>query len=169
MAEAMAGAAVAEHVLERYGAAMDLVSRGSRRSCCFTKNYSRYVKGTGSVLCEGAGGGAPPPREGEKSLETLRPLRPRLRTARGVALVARGSSRLSPANRPRFFLPREVANLHGFPPHFGFPPEVSTRKQYELLGNSLSVQVVATLLRYLLLPAGDGMAVEEQRRRGSEA
>lgn len=73
------------------------------------------------------------------------------------------------ANRPRFFLPREVANLHGFPPHFGFPPEVSTRKQYELLGNSLSVQVVATLLRYLLLPAGDGMAVEEQRRRGSEA
>ena len=62
-----------------------------------------------------------------------------------------------------------MANLHGFPPHFGFPPEVSTRKQYELLGNSLSVQVVATLLRYLLLPAGDGVAVEEQRRRGSEA
>ena len=35
---------VGEHVLERYGGVMDLVGRSSRRSCCFTKNYSRYVK-----------------------------------------------------------------------------------------------------------------------------
>ena len=129
------GAAVAEHILERYGQAMDLVGRHSRRSCCFTKNYSRYIKGTGSVVCEGVVDGAALPRhDEEKSLEALRPL------------------------RPRFFLPREVANLHGFPPHFAFPPEVGVRKQYELLGNSLSVQVVAVLLRYLLLPSSDSAA-----------
>ncbi|EOD23622.1 hypothetical protein EMIHUDRAFT_44391, partial [Emiliania huxleyi CCMP1516] len=122
-AEAMAGAAVAEHVLERYGAAMDLVSRGSPRSCCSTKTHPRSVKAPGSLLYDAA----------EESRD---------------AEAAEAALPHSP--RPRFFLPREVANLHGFPPHFGFPPEVSTRKQYELLGNSLSVQVVATLLRYLL-------------------
>lgn len=122
---AAASTAVAEHVLERYGAAMDLVGRASRRSLCFTKNYSRYIKGTGSVVCDGLAEGQALPAD-DKSLEALRPL------------------------RPRFFAPREVANLHGFPAAFGFPPSVGRKKQYELLGNSLSVQVVAHLLRYLL-------------------
>jgi len=118
--------AVAEHILERYGAAMDLVCRTSRRSTCFTKNYSRYIKGTGSVVCEAVDPGVALPDHEDKCLEVLRPL------------------------KPRFFAPREVANLHGFPAEFAFPKEVSRKKQYELLGNSLSVQVVAELLRYLL-------------------
>ena len=117
---------MAEHILERYGAAMDLVCRTSRRSTCFTKNYSRYIKGTGSVVCEAVDPGAALPDHEDKCLEVLRPL------------------------KPRFFAPREVANLHGFPAEFAFPKEVSRKKQYELLGNSLSVQVVAELLRYLL-------------------
>ena len=37
------------HILERYGAAMDVVSRQSRRSTCFTKNYSRYIKGAAAI------------------------------------------------------------------------------------------------------------------------
>lgn len=151
--------AVGEHVLERYGGVMDLVGRSSRRSCCFTKNYSRYVKGTGSIVCEGLGdvsgdageggssGGStvgkgggvevgattstPPPLAlcpSEKSLEALRPL------------------------KPRFFAPREIARLHGFPDSFTFPPDgsVGRKKQFELLGNSLSVQVVSALLEHVL-------------------
>jgi hypothetical protein len=50
----------------------------------------------------------------------------------------------------RYFTPREIANLHSFPQHFTFPPGVSFRQQCALLGNSLSVAVVAHLLRYLL-------------------
>ena len=46
--------------------------------------------------------------------------------------------------------PRELANLHAFPPAFGFAPGTALRQQYALLGNSLSVAVVADLLRYLL-------------------
>ena len=64
----------------------------------------------------------------EKTLEQLRPL------------------------RLRYLAPREIANLHGFPAAFDFPPTVGRKKQMELLGNSLSVQVVAELLQYLLAP-----------------
>ncbi|XP_071708938.1 tRNA (cytosine(38)-C(5))-methyltransferase 2 isoform X2 [Rutidosis leptorrhynchoides] len=49
----------------------------------------------------------------------------------------------------RYFTPREVANLHAFPKEFEFPEHVTLRQRYALLGNSLSVAVVAPLLRYL--------------------
>lgn len=49
----------------------------------------------------------------------------------------------------RYFTPREVANLHSFPEDFHFPQHISLRQRYALLGNSLSVAVVAPLLRYL--------------------
>ena len=51
--------------------------------------------------------------------------------------------------RPRFFSPREIANLHGFPAAFAFPDTISRKKRYELLGNSLSVQVLGRLLGFL--------------------
>ncbi|KAL0022632.1 hypothetical protein WJX77_012018 [Trebouxia sp. C0004] len=50
----------------------------------------------------------------------------------------------------RYFTPREVANLHSFPSNFSFPSHVTVKQQYALLGNSLSVAVVADLLTYLL-------------------
>lgn len=50
----------------------------------------------------------------------------------------------------RYFTPREVANLHSFPDSFSFPTHVTKRQQYALLGNSLSVEVVADLLTYML-------------------
>ncbi|XP_031384421.1 tRNA (cytosine(38)-C(5))-methyltransferase 2 [Punica granatum] len=51
--------------------------------------------------------------------------------------------------RLRYFTPKEVANLHSFPESFSFPQHVSLRQRYALLGNSLSVAVVAPLLQYL--------------------
>ncbi|KAL0297327.1 UNVERIFIED_CONTAM: tRNA (cytosine(38)-C(5))-methyltransferase 2 [Sesamum radiatum] len=51
--------------------------------------------------------------------------------------------------RLRYFTPREVANLHSFPDDFQFPGHVSLRQRYALVGNSLSVGVVAPLFRYL--------------------
>ena len=32
--------------LVKYGKVLDIVSRGSRRSCCFTKAYGHYYEGT---------------------------------------------------------------------------------------------------------------------------
>ena len=56
--------------------------------------------------------------------------------------------------KPRFLTPDEIARLHGFPMDennvFEFPRSVSRMQQYRLLGNSLSVDVVAKLLSNLL-------------------
>lgn len=58
----------------------------------------------------------------------------------------------------RYLTPREIARLHSFPARFVFPPSVSHRQKYALLGNSLSVKVVSTLLKWLVsdwvLPEG---------------
>jgi tRNA (cytosine38-C5)-methyltransferase len=51
----------------------------------------------------------------------------------------------------RYFTPREIANLHGFPSTFHFPPSFSLKQCFSLLGNSLNVVVVSELIDYLLL------------------
>uniref|UniRef100_A0A7N8XVQ5 tRNA (cytosine(38)-C(5))-methyltransferase n=1 Tax=Mastacembelus armatus TaxID=205130 RepID=A0A7N8XVQ5_9TELE len=112
--------------LLRYALLMDIVQPTCRRSTCFTKGYGRYVEGTGSVLqCS---------EETEVSLtELLNEPIPRLLKL-----------------KLRYFTPREVANLMGFPQSFSFPAQVPTKQQYKVLGNSLNVVVVAKLLRQIL-------------------
>ncbi|XP_042051352.1 tRNA (cytosine(38)-C(5))-methyltransferase 2 isoform X1 [Salvia splendens] len=114
---------VPSSLVERWGSAMDIVFPESRRCCCFTKSYFRYVKGTGSLLAT-----CPVSlHQGKKKIE--------LPSLQELQL--------------RYFTPREVANFHSFPEDFQFPQHVSLRQRYALLGNSLSVGVVAPLLRYL--------------------
>lgn len=105
-------------LIERWGSAMDIVYPDSKRCCCFTKSYYRYVKGTGSLLAT-----VQPKNKGKTSSLKEQCL--------------------------RYFTPREVANLHSFPEDFQFPKHISLRQRYALLGNSLSVAVVAPLLKYL--------------------
>ncbi|XP_034683191.1 tRNA (cytosine(38)-C(5))-methyltransferase 2 [Vitis riparia] len=110
-------------LIERWGSAMDIVYPNSKRCCCFTKSYYRYVKGTGSLLATGQS-----KKDKASSLEE---------------------------QCLRYFTPREVANLHSFPEDFHFPQHVNLRQRYALLGNSLSVAVVAPLLTYLFTePSG---------------
>ncbi|KQK08691.1 tRNA (cytosine(38)-C(5))-methyltransferase [Brachypodium distachyon] len=111
------------NLIERWGNAMDIVYPESKRCCCFTKSYYRYVKGTGSLLA----------------------------TSKNLKPIPKENLEISSLNelRLRFFTPREVANLHSFPSSFCFPDHISLRQQYAMLGNSLSVAVVAPLLHYL--------------------
>ncbi len=46
----------------------------------------------------------------------------------------------------RFFEPEEIANILGFGVDFKFPPHLSKRAKYKLIGNSLSVDVVKLIL-----------------------
>jgi tRNA (cytosine38-C5)-methyltransferase len=50
----------------------------------------------------------------------------------------------------RYFMPSEIAKLLGFAPGFVFPSEMTRKKQYALLGNSLHVGTVSRLLHILL-------------------
>ncbi|KAK5849713.1 hypothetical protein PBY51_014025 [Eleginops maclovinus] len=118
--------------LLRYALLLDIVRPTCRRSVCFTKGYGRYVEGTGSVL--------------QGSVET------------GMESVFTGLDQCSEDEKLqrllklklRYFTPREVANLMGFPQSFTFPKKTTTKQQYRVLGNSLNVVVVTRLLQVLV-------------------
>ncbi|GAA6219492.1 tRNA (cytosine(38)-C(5))-methyltransferase-like [Lates japonicus] len=119
-------------ILLRYALLLDIVQPTCRRSVCFTKGYGRYVEGTGSVLqccmeteMESVFTGLDQHSEEEKLQQLLK-------------------------LKLRYFTPREVANLMGFPQSFSFPGKISTKQQYKVLGNSLNVVVVARLLQLLV-------------------
>ncbi|XP_059828165.1 tRNA (cytosine(38)-C(5))-methyltransferase isoform X2 [Hypanus sabinus] len=118
--------------LLRYALILDIVGPTCRRSVCFTKGYGCYMEGTGSVL----------------------------KTASNVelALVFLSFESLSEDEKLtqlaklklRYFTPREIANLHGFPPEFSFPEKISLKQRYRLLGNSLNIHVVAKLIKLMV-------------------
>uniref|UniRef100_H3C3B6 tRNA (cytosine(38)-C(5))-methyltransferase n=1 Tax=Tetraodon nigroviridis TaxID=99883 RepID=H3C3B6_TETNG len=118
-------------ILLRYAQLLDIVRPTCRRSICFTKGYGKYVEGTGSVLqcCM------------DTSVEHVFPRLDQCSEEERVQKLLE--------LKLRYFTPREVANLMGFPPTFSFPESVSTKQQYRLLGNSLNVVVVAKLLQLL--------------------
>ncbi|XP_072268880.1 tRNA (cytosine(38)-C(5))-methyltransferase [Pyxicephalus adspersus] len=118
--------------LLRYALILDIVKPTCRRSTCFTKGYGHYVEGTGSVLQTATDVEI---SSVYKSLETL-PDEEKLAKLSTMKL--------------RYFTPREIANLHGFPAKFGFPEKITIKQQYRLLGNSLNVHVVARLITLLL-------------------
>lgn len=111
-------------MLESVGqaSAIDIVAPHCVHSACFTKGYMKFTVGTGSVL---------------------QTVSPPLRHP-----ITRDAATLRTAGL-RYFSPREIANLHGFPQTFKLG-SVSSKQQYKLLGNSLSVTVVQALLAHLL-------------------
>lgn len=87
-----------------------MTPESTEHTCCFTKGYGKLVEGTGSVL-----------------------------QTRAHALPARPltGADLVPC-RLRYFTPREVARLHGFPARLVLPPTMTPRQLYRVLGLPLS-------------------------------
>ncbi|XP_029419818.1 tRNA (cytosine(38)-C(5))-methyltransferase isoform X2 [Nannospalax galili] len=117
--------------LLRYALLLDIVKPTSRRSTCFTKGYGSYIEGTGSVLQTAED------VQLEDIYKSLIDLPPEEKIAKLSTL------------KLRYFTPKEIANLQGFPPAFGFPEKITVKQRYRLLGNSLNVLVVAKLIRVL--------------------
>lgn len=113
----------------------DIVGAADRRSSCFTKAYSKFVRGAGSVLLMEPSG--PAAQEEFLTSPEERVFDERWRDQLGGRSL-------------RYFAPSELTRLFGFPATFEFPPGVSDRKSYELIGNSLSVVVARRLLAFLL-------------------
>ncbi|XP_074756301.1 tRNA (cytosine(38)-C(5))-methyltransferase isoform X2 [Athene noctua] len=118
--------------LLRYAFLLDIVKPTCRRSTCFTKGYGHYVEGTGSVLQTAV----------DVRLESV--FKHIEELPEEEKLMKLSTLKL------RYFTPREIANLHGFPLEFGFPDKVTIKQCYRLLGNSLNVHVVAKLISVLL-------------------
>ncbi|XP_017334611.1 tRNA (cytosine(38)-C(5))-methyltransferase isoform X2 [Ictalurus punctatus] len=119
-------------ILLRYALLMDIVNPNCRRSVCFTKGYGHYVEGTGSVLQSCT----------DVELDSIFKSLDALSEEEKLEQLSR--------LKLRYFTPREIANLMGFPPHFSFPSNISTKQQYRVLGNSLNVHVVAKLISLMV-------------------
>ena len=113
--------------VSKYLHVADVVNSKSTHCMCFTKSYSRYFEGTGSLVLEQT--------KDSTSRELSGELKQRL---------------LDESCRLRLFTEQEVLGLHSFPGWFSFPEDVTRKQRYKLLGNSLNVLVVKELLNHLL-------------------
>ena len=68
----------------------------------------------------------------------------------GVVSSGAGSYLELAEGRYRRFSPREILRLLGFPERFHLDPTVSLKKQWKLVGNSLSLPVVRYVLNHVV-------------------
>lgn len=129
----------------------DVRNYQSTYTSCYTKSYSRFIKGTGSILLYNQ---IDPIDESFMTTEMNKFLSQETHDTREFNsnwwddLQSVSSIQLS----LRYLTPRELLSLFGFPDDsFIFPADISLRKRYELIGNSINVTVVSELLRYLLI------------------
>lgn len=112
---------------------LDIACPESRNTICFTKAYTHYTEGTGSVFCSKSKDEVNAVFEQVKILNSV---------SEGISLIK--------TLRMRYFTPVEVARLMCFPEDgFSFPKITTTKQRYRLLGNSINVHVVSELIKIL--------------------
>ena len=134
--DAHASLLVPFHLTEKYWRFFDVVTPESLWCQCFTAGYGKTHFG-GSVLAHAGF------VENEQTSDQF------------LELVDSNAKRYKLKRPPphgvlRYFAPREIANMHGVTETFALPPTLTTRQLYHTLGNSISVQVVETLMAYLM-------------------
>ena len=130
---------VPKKLLEKKAAfCFDIVSSESTQCVCFTRAYTKYIDGTGSVLLTEVA------EQASGMDEKFRPV------FSGIESMAELYGKL------RYFCPAEAARLNGFKVGkisggLSFPPDCSGGKQFcRAVGNSLNPNVVAYLVRHHL-------------------
>ncbi|XP_055617963.1 tRNA (cytosine(38)-C(5))-methyltransferase-like [Toxorhynchites rutilus septentrionalis] len=108
---------------------IDICTPDSTNSSCFTKFYTLYTGGTGSIYC--------PLLRADFDSEYRN-----MRCAECEEHRMLFLERL----KMRYFTPREIARLMCFPEDFSFPSGTTDEQCYEILGNSSNVLVLASLI-----------------------
>ncbi|KAN0024790.1 hypothetical protein ACTFIV_009199 [Dictyostelium citrinum] len=114
---------VPHNLLLSKGMLFDIKQKDSKTSNCVTKSYGKFIEGTGSIVQMDSNFKAD-----INDTKSLIPL------------------------RLRYFSPKEITRLHGFPEEFKFSPKLTTIQCYRLIGNSLNVKIVSELLKVLVIP-----------------
>lgn len=124
---------LSDDVLLKRAWLLDIAHSTSKNTICFTKAYTHYTEGTGSVYC---------PQSRNELGNTFASIKSDEMTA-AEKLAALKKLEL------RYFTPAEVAELMSFPDKFTFPVETTNRQRYRLLGNSINVALVGKLVKLL--------------------
>merc|ERR1719213_1113739 len=90
-----------EKVLAKHARVLDIIREDSNLSCCFTSGYFRYCEGTGSVI-QSSGS--------NDDLDEAFRLFSKSGDAAELRLL-----------KLRYFTPKEISSLLGFPPRLSFP------------------------------------------------
>lgn len=120
-------------VTGKYWRWLDVVTPGSTTCQCFTGGYGKTPFG-GSVLAVDPRGFV----DGENCSE---------QHGGGSRFRLTGAP---PRGALRYFAPKEIAAVHGLNEDWILPETLTRRQLYFTLGNSISVQVVETLMRWLM-------------------
>lgn len=123
---------VSDKLLKRANV-LDICYKDSKRSCCFTKAYTHYVEGTGSVYTE---------LEPEE-------IKDYYKEANTYQVGSKEFINVIKKMKLRFFTPTEVLSLMSFPQYYSFPGNITLKQCYRLLGNSVNVKVISELLKIL--------------------
>ncbi|CAM9523537.1 unnamed protein product, partial [Hapterophycus canaliculatus] len=115
----------------------DVVTLQSTQTTTFTKGYGKHAGRAGPVVLLTDDG------KRRVSGESLG------RFPSGLELGPEG-------REVRWFSDKEMLRLHGFPEEFDFPPRLTFRQRYALVGNSVNVEVVALLLKRMLCREQEG-------------
>lgn len=124
---------LSDDLLSKRAWLLDITHSTSTNTRCFTKAYTHYAEGTGSVFCPVS----------EKQLDAVFD-----EIQSELCTPEEKLSKLKSLNL-RYFTPTEIAKLMSFPDTFSFPPETTNRQRYRVLGNSINVAVVGKLIDIL--------------------
>jgi tRNA (cytosine38-C5)-methyltransferase len=127
---------------------LDIRTEFSNYTSCYTKSYSRYIKGTGSVLLFSTGGDSIEENLCQQVLEEREASERQFDPSWWEKLQSMFKEKGFHV-KLRYFTPVELLRVFGFPPDFQFPSNISIKKQYELIGNSVNVRVIELLLKEL--------------------
>ncbi|KAJ6573881.1 S-adenosyl-L-methionine-dependent methyltransferase [Mycena vulgaris] len=146
--EPVEGCGIPDKILYKWGRLFDIVFPSSRRTCCFTRGYTHLVERSGSIL----------QLNEEQDTETVFDGFLQSQLSSTSADAAHAVRTLDPL-RLRYFSPEELLRLFHFnppppsgdPPQHSFiwPPGISRKTKYRLIGNSVNVTVVQKLIGYL--------------------
>lgn len=121
-----------DNLLKRVGL-FDITHANSTNTMCFTKAYTHYAEGTGSIYCPVS----------KNQLEEV------LSEIKDETLSSEDKLAKLKMLKLRYFTPAEVAKLMSFPPKFTFPLDTTNRQRYRVLGNSINVAMVGKLIELL--------------------
>lgn len=125
---------LSDDLLKKRIGVLDIITSDDINSCCFTKAYTRYCEGTGSVFSNNCN---------KKQILEIFEIIEKLQQDSNEYTEALKKLKL------RYFTPKEVSRLMSFPEEFSFPAETTNKQKYRLLGNSINVHVVGELLKIL--------------------